>query len=285
MKNFLRILSILLVAIVAACRPLPKEKAAEEAVAVVGMRQLNIEELRAALPQGLKGDDSVSYADAYVAKWLVQQLKLNEAENIFVASADDVEHMVEEYRRSLLIRKLEQHYIDTEVADSISSGDIASYYKVHKGDFRLTTPMVKGMIVKMPEKYRGHEKMVKKMTSKSAEQRRELKQMCEKNNFTYTKFDEWVDFSEFLSHLPLTRKSTNTSLLSKRKVQQIYYNRSVYCFVISDALREGEVMPMYMAEDDIRRILINRRRMDIIRRHEERLLQEALSSGRAKVHD
>ena len=282
--KFFVCLALSLAVVASACRPLPKEEETK-AVAVVGQRHLDVEELRAALPQGVQGDDSVSYADAYVSKWLVQQLKLAEAESIFSSSADDVERLVEEYRRSLLIRKLEQHYVDVEVADSISMKDIEEYYKNHKGDFRLSSPVVKGVIVVMPEKFRSRDKMLKKMASKSAEQQRELEQMCAKNNFSCHRFDEWVDFAEFLSHLPLTRNSTNASLLAKRNVQQIRYNRSLYCYIITGVLKAGEVMPMYMAKDDIRRILINRRRMDIVRRNEERLVQEALSSGRAKVQE
>ena len=84
------------------------------------------------MPAGLTGDDSVAFAELYVRKWIGKQLKLSEAEQLFSASADDIEAKVEAYRQSLLIRKLDQFYVDERIDTTFTEEDIAAYYNAHK---------------------------------------------------------------------------------------------------------------------------------------------------------
>ena len=276
----------LCVALFAAVSCVPRFDSTSEdpVVARVGDNYMRASDLRKALPSGITGADSASYADAYVSKWMVSQLKLHEAESLFSSSQEDIDRLVEEYRRSLFMRKIDQYYLDAELDENITDAEIATYYNAHKGDFRVASPMVKGAIVVVRDDYRRRDQLLKMMTSKSEEQRQNFEQLCLKNNFQLLKFEEWIDFSEFVGNLPLTHSSRHESLLSKRDLQRIHSNKSYYCFVITDALRVGDTMPLYMVRENIRRILINRRCADIVRRHEEQLMQSALSSGHARAY-
>jgi hypothetical protein len=47
----------------------------------------------------------------------------------------------------------------------------------------------------------------------------------------------------------------------------------------------GDTMPLEMAKENIKQILISRQRAEVIRRHEERIKNNALSSGHAKIYN
>lgn len=119
----------------------------DEVLARVGKKQLSTSDINAVLPKGLTGADSADYVDAYVEKWIIKQLKLQEAELMFSSSAADIDRMVDDYRQSLLIRKIEQYYLDTEMHNDVTDEEIEAYYDSHRGDFRLTKSIVKGRIV------------------------------------------------------------------------------------------------------------------------------------------
>ena len=106
--------------------------------------------------------------------------------------------------------------------------------------------------------------------------------MCLKNNFRLTKFDEWTDFAEFKSYLPLLRQSAHEELLTDRSVRQIHHDRSYYCFRVTDALKAGDTMPLFMARENIVRILTKRRQEEVIRREEERMVGNAEQNGLIK---
>lgn len=255
-----------------------------DTVAKVGGNTLTATEISVAVPKGLTGSDSVSYVDSYIDKWIIRQLKLQEAELIFSSSEADIDRMVEEYRQSLLIRKIEQYYLDKDVNFQISDSDVEEYYKAHKSDFRLTSPVVKGYVVAVPEKYRRREWILQMLRSPKTGKFEEAEQVCLKNNFRLVKYQDWVDYAEYLAHLPLLRSANHEKLLSERSVQQIHHQSTYYYFRVTDMLKAGEPMPLFMAKDKILRILTNRRQGEIIRNNEERIRRNANENGLVKLY-
>lgn len=255
----------------------------DDALARVDRKTLRISEVQRVMPKGLSGADSVDYVEAYIDRWMVKQLKLQQAELMFSSSAADIDRMVEDYRQSLLIRKIEQYYLDTEMRSEVTDAEIEEYYNSHRSDFLLTKPVVKGSIVVVGDNYSRREQLLRLMNSSRREDRRDFEAICRKNNFPLTEFDEWVDFSEFLSHLPVLRSMQYDDMLSRRNIQQIHHNRTYYCFRITDVLRSGDLTPLFMVRDNIRRIIINQRQGEVIRDYERNLLRGALENGHARV--
>lgn len=258
-----------------------------DTVVRVGRNTLSSADIAAAVPKGLSGADSVNYVDSYIDKWIIRQLKLQEAELIFSSSEGDIDRMVEDYRQSLLIRKIEQYYLDKDVDLQITDADIETYYNSHKGDFRLTSAVVKGYIVSFPEKFRRKEWLLQMMRSakdESGDKFKEFEQVCLKNNFRMVKYEEWVDFSDYLANLPLLRSANHDKRLSERGVQQIHYDATCYAFRITDVLSAGEPMPLFMAKDKIVSILTKRRQGEIIRQNEERIRQNADNNGSIRIY-
>lgn len=265
-----------------ACDSWSGYRADDEVIARVGTDYLYRSVLVASMPRGLAAADSVNYSQAFVERWIIDQLKQQEAENLFSQSEADIDRMVEQYRRSLLVRRLDQHILASEPSATISQKDIVAYYNAHKGDFRLAVPMVKGEIVAFPDSYRRQESLLKLFGSSKSEQHEDFEHICLKNNFQYHNFAEWVSVSDFLSYLPLTRNAQHGKIVTSRKLQQIHHDKVYYYFRVTALLEKGDAMPLAMVEENIRQILINRHRANVVRQHEEMLLKNALSSGHAK---
>lgn len=271
--------------VLGACRNSFGYRAGDELVASVDDAYLYRSELAAMMPSGVAEADSVTCANAFISKWIVEQLKQQEAETLFSASEADIEKKVEEYRRSLLVQRLDRYYLDAEPCEEISDKDIAEYYNENKSNFRMTQAMVKGEIAAIDDNYRRREQMVQWFGSSQSEQRQDFAESCRKNNFPYLQFETWVPFSDFQSNLPLLRSSNHEKMLENRGVQKIHYNKTYYYFRITQVLNEGDVMPLDMASENIRQILINRHNTEVLRRQEEKMMNNAISLGRAQVYD
>jgi hypothetical protein len=125
--------------------------------------------------------------------------------------------------------------------------------------------------------------MLKWFESPKAEHREDFVESCRKENILHLQFDEWVSFSDFLSNLPLLRTSRHDTMLANRKTQKINHNGMYYYFRITNVLKVGDTMPLNMAKDNICQILVSRHRAAVIRRHEEQIMNSALSSGHAEI--
>lgn len=255
-------------------------------LARAGGKELHLRDVASVVPKGVTGDDSVAFLEVYVDRWVGKQLKLKEAGVLFSSSEEDIDKMVEEYRQALLIRKLEQFYVDRSIDTTFTDDEIAAYYNSHLADFRLDRTLVKGRVVQMDREGRQAAKLKTLLTATSEAQQRDLRDICEKNNFKVTDLrSSWVDFSEFLSYLPTLRSENYDSMLATQQVQTMRDNRYFYYFHIGDVRREGSPIPLDQLKPTIRRILFNQRQNEVIRRHEEELYTRALDKGDVKVYE
>ena len=165
------------VLLLAGCRELPRYFAGDTTIARAGGKDLRLGDVRSVVPQGLSGDDSAAFMKVYIDRWVLKQLKLQEAETLFSSSAGDIDKMVEEYRQALLIRQLDQHYVDRSIDTVFTADEIAAYYNAHKADFKLDRTIVKGRIVRFGEGYRQAAKLKTLMGARSEAQQQDFRDM------------------------------------------------------------------------------------------------------------
>ena len=274
------------VLLLAGCRELPRYFSSDTTIARAGGKELRLNDVRSVVPPGLSGEDSTAYMKIYVDRWIRKQLKLREAETLFSSSAGDIDRMVEEYRQALLIRQLDQHYVDQSIDTVFTAEEISAYYNAHKSDFKLDRTIVKGRIVRFDASYRQAARLKTLMASKTPAYQQDFSDICEKNNFAVNDFrEQWIDFPEFLSYLPTLRSQSYDSVLASTAVQEMRDSHSRYYFQIEAVMREGEPIPLERLSGTIRRILFNQRKGEIIRNHEEELYRRATEEGEVKLFE
>lgn len=287
MRLVVKILLAVSLAGITSCRDLPDYLVSDNTIAKVGRKELKMNEIVEAMPTNVSGDDSVSFVKLYVDRWLVRQLKVEEADELFSGSEADIERMVEEYRHSLLMRKVDQYYVEQQMSADFTDKDIADYYNTHKADFILDRTLVKGRVLRFDASYRQSKKLLEQMreaaTSQSAA--KTLAEMCEKNGFELAdNRSEWIGFADFLTYLPAAQSQDNEHLLDKTGIQQMDAGGMRYYFDFTSVCRKGNVAPLEVVSDNIRRILITQRRSEIIKAHEEQIVSEAMASGHARIY-
>ena len=279
--------AVLLAVCMTSCRRLPAYLTGERPVARVGKAELTAVEVGNAVPSSLSGEDSTAYAELYVDRWVRRMLKVREGEELFRESAGDIERQVEEYRQSLLVRRVDQYYVERSTTDTLLTDDeVKAYYDAHRSEFKLDRTIVKGRMVRFPESYRRQMQLLTLMSSPSKEKQRDFEELCTKNDFDLSDNREtWVDLTDFMSELPVTGSYGATLLKTTGKVQNLRDAQSIYYVEITDVLRAGDLSPFERAEPTIRRILYNARRNDIIRAHEEELIRAAEESRDIRIYD
>ncbi len=273
-----------LLVLLTACQELPRYFSADEVVAKAADRELRRRDVEAVVPQGVTGADSAAFMDLYVDRWIKRCLKVAEAEQMFSEAEDDIDRMVEEYREALLIRKLEQHYVDRKIDTVFTAEEIEAYYAEHKADFKLDHAIVKGRIVRIPKLYRQAAQLKSLMGSTNDDKQKDFHDLCVKNNFEVNDLcGQWIDFSEFLSLLPTLRSESYEKLLVTPGVQEMEGREARFYFQITAVQRAGEPIPLERVESMIRRILFNRRQSEIIREHEQELYDLGVAEGDVKI--
>lgn len=285
MQRTNRYLILFTVLLLTACQELPRYFSGEKLLAKVGDKELVVDELVRAIPSGLSEADSAAYAHVFVDRWVRRQLKIQEAEQLFSSSVADIDRQVEEYRQSLLVRKLDQFCVDRMVDTTFTAEELEAYYNSHKGDFRLDRTIVKGCVVRVPKSYRQRARLKELMAAKSEARQQDFRDICLKQEFLLGDYaTEWVDWIDFLSQLPVVRSANYDPLLQKTGVQEMSDRDAYYYFRIDEVRRAGEPAPLEQLRMTIRRILFNGRQQQVIRDHEEELYKNSLEAGLVRLY-
>ncbi|MBR3911483.1 MAG: hypothetical protein IKJ48_02310, partial [Alistipes sp.] len=258
MRRLVDILLFVTLMMVTSCRELPDYLVGDDTIARVGRNELTVADMADVIPANLKGEDSVVFVKQYVDKWIVRQLKVEEADRLFSGSEKDIEKLVEDYRQSLLTGKVDQYYVDQQKGGEFTDEDIAEYYNTHKSDFVLDRTLVKGRIVGFPASYRQSKKLMEQMRKAATSQSddKTFSEVCEKNGFQVVdNRAEWVNFADFLANLPTTRSQEYDHLLDKLGIQEMKANDVRYYFDFTSVCRKGNVAPLELVSENIRRIL------------------------------
>lgn len=261
------------------------DAADKRVVASVDDRDLLLKDILLNMPEGLTGVDSATFVRMYTDNWVLNQLKLQRAKEV-LTSHKDIERLVDDYRQSLIMRQLDQYYVDLNLDTDITERQIAAHYRLHSSQFKLDHDKVRGVVVRASEEFRNGAALSDAMRSASSGNLDELSAFVEKHSLQISDLSaSWVTYSDFLSHLPTVRTRSYDNLLQKGKVQNMKSDDVVFYFVITDIARKGSIAPLESVEDDIRRMLYSERRLQIVRNYEEELKREAVSENRVVIED
>ena len=173
------------------------------------------------------------------------------------------------------------------MSNELTDEDIANYYNTHKSDFTLDRTLVKGRILRFDGSYRQSKRLKEQMRKAAASptDAKTFSDVCEKNGFVLTDYrSEWISFSDFLANLPTTLAQDYDPLLDKMDIQEMEANDIRYYFDFTSVCRKGNVAPLEVVKENIRRILLTQRRSEIIKTHEEQIVKQAKDEGHARIY-
>lgn len=290
MQKFIQIVTLTLALMVTACRNLPalmEDSVELDVVATVDNKALLSSDIKRDMPKELSGVDSVTFAKMYIENWVLNQLKMRRAEEVLSSHQADIERLVEGYRQSLIMRQLDQYYIDNAIDLEISDKQLSVYYRANSASFKLDHDKVRGVVVKAPKNFRNTTTLTTALKGVAKRgDAEEVRALCEKHSLQLSDLtSQWVTYTDFLSNLPTERSSSYTNLLTKSGVQQMSSDGANFYFVIVEVALKGEVAPLECVKEDIKRRLYAERRAEIVGRYEAELKRDAIASGRVMIVD
>jgi hypothetical protein len=267
----------LAVGLLYACRP--RETVDSDVVVKVGGQALTRNEVEHFIPDGTPHADSLLMAENYVTKWVKNRLTYEAAKRNIGNGDADIDRLVEEYRRSLLTHRYQANLIRTRLASEIPENEKLAFYREHPKNFTLSNDVIKGLFLIAPVDAPGLEDIRKKYRKNELSVVEEIEKFSIQNAVTYEYFyDRWVDFGEILSKIPVHIPNTSQYLKTK---QSIEVSDSLYCYLlnISDYLPAGEVAPYEYVAPQVQELVINRRKIDFLKKTEEELYRDAVRKG------
>lgn len=260
------------------------EKKPEAPVARVFEKYLFPSDLSLAIPDGTSKEDSIDIARIYIETWVKKQLMLHRAELALSSEQKDFEQQIDDYRTSLLIYSYKQKLLDQKLDTMISLENIREYYESNQGNFVLNEDIVKASFVKVPLTSPDISSVRRWSRSGSDEDLDNL----EKYSIQYAdKFDtfnnRWIFISSILDRVPFSTSRISSYLRYNKNIEtsDSAYHYFVHIF---DHIPEGEISPLELVKEDIRSILLNKRKIEFYHDLETRVYSEGVNRNQFEIY-
>lgn len=260
------------------------ETGEKESLARVYDRYLYKQDLLDLIPEGLSESDSLAFIQNYINVWAKDQLMVIKAEYNLTENQKNFEKQIEEYRNDLLKFAYRQQYISQNLDTNISEAAIQNSYKSGSNDFALKENIVKVRYAAINLEAPDLKKALKWFDSDKPKDEEKLYDYALKYAFKFSLRDSsWVSYDQLRRQLPVPNENQEEFIKTRPKTQ-FSDSTNVYLLEIKDYRLRGDKAPLPYSREIIKSILINKRKLEIIGKLEQNLLEDALDKKEFEVY-
>ncbi len=226
-------------------------------------------------------EDSLNALRQYIEDWAYKMLLLKQAER----NVDTVRinRLAEQFRRDLLTDtykdRLLQKYIDTVV----SKDTLQWYYNKYRYYFLSKEPEIKPKFLVVEKEHKKINKFKKWFFSGKPAYFDSLI----KNTNSFSKYnlsaDKWYQLPDFKKELPVFKRMNDKFILKKGKKFVLTDSLSLYLVFVNDVVLQNQTMPLSMVKDDLKQLILSKRKQAALSQMENNIKQEAINKKVFKI--
>lgn len=266
------------------CDRLPWTSRDDDVLARVHNKYLYASEIQGLINPGTAPQDSITIVSNYINTWVRQQLLLHQAEKNLTQSQKDFSKQLEDYRNSLVIYEYESSLVRAKLDTIVSMVEIQKYYDQNRVNFELKENIVKANYVQLENDSKELARLRRLWQAGDDRSRIELEQYCIQNGLNYSLFDNnWIYFNDLLKEVPIVTYNQENFLQYNRSAE-VRDSLHLYLVEFKDFKIKESVTPISMLENNIRKIIINRRKLQLLQNLQNEIFEAALNNNHFEIY-
>lgn len=241
-------------------------------------RFLYLDQIREVLPPNVSEDDSILIADSYIQKWVTDVLLYENAKRNITDKAE-IERLMDDYRKSLIIHQYQQRLMQERLSDGPSEKQMVEFYNTYSSQFILKETVMKGILLVVPReapKMANVRSWVQSGSEKSLEQ---IEKYSIQHALSYDYFaDRWASLSEVMRKIPILQTNPG-DYLKAYMYYEISDSAKHYMLGVDSILLPGSKEPFEMARPRISSIILNKQQSEFITVFQDELYKDAIENG------
>jgi hypothetical protein len=230
------------------------------------------------MPDGLRGADSVRFVQDFLTSRIREMLVYDLAKKN-VSSTREIDEMVEDYRRSLLVYEYQQRILNERITKEVSEEELRAYYEANKARFTADQDIAKGIFLKIPVNAPGVEQVRQWMQNPVSRNLQRIETYSIQNASIYTYFmDKWTSLDNVLMYIPdkldHARSQFGASHYFETKDSLFHY--MIY---LDEILYKGQIAPYEYVRPVVMNVLMNARKNEFLEQFEQDLMRKAEQNG------
>ncbi|EAR00103.1 hypothetical protein FB2170_00515 [Maribacter sp. HTCC2170] len=268
-----------------ACNSVWKDNSGEGPIARVGESYLYKEDVVPFLTEGMTKEDSTSLVTGYINNWASKQLLLSKSKiNLSEDKLAEFDALVNTYRTDLYTRAYKEALVQQGSDTVVSQSQMEGFYKKEKENFKLKEKIISLRFIELPLQFLNKETVISKLKKFDDDDVTYLDSIGVQ--FKKLNFNDsiWVSASRVREEIPPLTLENQNRYLKKSQFFELQDSLGVYLAKITGVLEINDIAPLSYIEPSIKQVLLNRRKLDYIRRLETEIIDEAIKEKEFEVY-
>ena len=255
-------------------------------IARVNDRYLYFGDIVDIVPEGTSIEDSTLIVQNYINKWATQQLLLDGALiNLSEAKQKAFDNLVEQYKTDLYTNAYAEAIVKQNVDTVVSFYRAFNYYKNNREAFKLNEELIKFRYVHVDENIIDFDSIKNKFQRYNEIDKNELDSISVQFKSYSLNDSIWIKVKQVVEKIPAINSENKNQLLKKSNFMQLKDSLGVYLIQINDVLLRNDTAPLEYIKPTIDQIVINRRKLELIKKLETDITKDAIKNKQFEIFD
>ena len=282
LKNMRLLAAVLCFMLLFSCDPAGNTGSGEVLVRVYD-KYLYASDLEGVIPPGASARDSLTAVRNFIQNWVDKELIVKKAEENLPDELQDFSDRIEEYRNSLIIFEYEKMLVNQDLDTNVTREAISEYYEREKGNFLLQHDIIDLQYLKLHSDSPATAKFRQYIQSDLPEEMDSLAMYSSKYALGFSILqDYWISKNEMLDLLPL-EDYNYADFRMNRKFLETRDSVFIYMVYVRDDKPTDSIPPVQFVEKEIKNIILNKRKKDLIKNMRQSVLQDAIEHNQVEI--
>lgn len=230
--------------------------------------------------------DSSELVGRYIQSWVKKQLMIREASKNLTLNEAEINRKLLDYRYALIAYEYEKNFVEKSLDNEVTQSEIQTYYEANKENFALKEIIVRTNFIKLEKTLPQKRQLERLLNSEQEGQKEELKDFAIRyaNNY-FIEDSTWIKFDDIIINTPLTQNNNQVQLLRNEKLISVDDETFSYYFKILEYRLRDQVPPLEFVRDEISKIIVNKRRVEIAEKLKRDIYNDALENNEFTIYE
>ena len=236
------------------------------------------------LPEYTSKNDSLIKISSFIEAWAKEKVLYDLSMiNLSQSKRAEIDELVENYKVDLYINSYKDLIVNSKIDSIVTIEQIDSFYTLNINNFKLNENLVKYRYIKVPNDNININRIRRYIVRVNKQDRYFLDSL----NFQFAdlKLNDSIWFTErdVISSIDFINQNNKSKYFIKNRLFTIEESNYTNFFIVDDILKSGNIPPISYLYERIKSIIVNQRKLDLLKNLNKEILNDALKSRKYEV--
>ena len=254
-------------------------------VARVNDTYLYYDDIKDLVSEGTSKEDSTLLIQNFINRWATQQLFIDGAKvNLSEAKQGEFNKLVDQYKNDLFTKAYIEALVKRDMNMEVSRSEAETYYDSNKDIFKLNEELIKFRYIHVDQNIINYKAVEDKFKRYNSKDKNDLEAMSIQFKSYSLNDTIWIKVSQVINKISAITPENKNQLLKKSNFVQLKDSLGVYLMQINDVLLRNETAPLEYVKPTIDQIVINKRKLELIRELEKDITKDAIKNKQFEIY-